>query len=82
MKNIEILKNKAILHLNRNFYTKKAVLVAMQVFTDDCWMNIESLDEAFVVHIQPKELKADIEKLGYEFFNLTLGIMHDTSKDL
>jgi len=86
MNNIEIdNKNKDVtLKLNMNMYNYEAILFASKEFSENFWVNIGGdVNDKIIVNLKPKpEFIKDVNlnELGFEFFNYTLGIMQDLAK--
>ncbi len=73
---LEIVKDTVTIKLNRYLYTKRAVIVASEAFSESCFVSLNITPDAYVVAMKPKE-EMDLKTLGYEFFNYVLGIMQN-----
>lgn len=63
-------KNEVILTFNEKIYRWGAVQQAIEDFKTLCEIKIEKK----AIILKPKQ-KENLEKLGYEFYNYTLGVM-------
>ena len=73
---LEIIKGSVRIRLNKFLYSKRAVIIASEAFSESCFVTLESLNGVFVVTLKPKE-ELDLKEVGYEFFNYVLGIMQN-----
>jgi hypothetical protein len=76
MKNLKKNKDSIEVSLNKDFYSKKAMLIASEAFSETCFTSLDLNDKDFIVTLKPKE-EFDLETLGLEFCNFVLGIMQN-----
>lgn len=76
---IEVDKNgkRVLLRLSRAIYLKRAVLLACSAFGEGCFVRLDANPEHFLVELTPKDGSIELELLGREFFNYTLGLMQN-----
>lgn len=83
MKNVEIdnANKEVTLKLNMKMYNYDAILQASKEFSENFWIIIEGdINDKLVVNLKPKpEFIKDVNlnELGYEFCNFTLGLMQN-----
>ncbi len=65
----KIDKNKLLLKVDCSVYDKEAVIQASYKFTNECYLNIETVADYFEVYFQSKEKSANLEKISLEFGN-------------
>lgn len=71
--NVEILNNKALLKLNKRFYSLNALKQTIDAFKEVCDAEL-SEKERFEIMLKPRE-KMDLKELALEFSNYALGMM-------
>lgn len=76
IKDIEIKKNLVKVNLNKDFYPKKAIIVASEAFSESFFVNLNLNGNFYTVLLKSKE-DVDLKNVGYEFFNYVLGIMQN-----
>jgi hypothetical protein len=76
MKDIEIKDKIVKVNLNKDFYSKKALIVASDAFSESFFVNININSGYYTVLLKPK-IDVDLKNIGYEFFNYVLGIIQN-----
>lgn len=65
-----------------DMYNYHAILQASKEFTENFWVAVYgSRNDKIIINLKPKPEfinDVDLEELGYEFYNYTLGLMHET----
>lgn len=72
MKKIVIQENFAFVYLNSNFYTKKSITVALEVYKDFFKGYLSQLGKYNVVKIEKLNNDFTLEQLANEFLNYVL----------
>ncbi|MCK5282311.1 MAG: HxsD-like protein [Nanoarchaeota archaeon] len=74
MERIKIRKNKVIVNLNNQFYTKELIQNSIRDFNNVCSAQLEENKDYFLVILRPKE-NIPTKKIALEFCNYCLGLM-------
>ena len=72
-RSVEILKDKALIRLNKGFYNISAIKQTAEAFKEICNVEIKE-DNVFELLLSPKE-KTNLKELALEFSNYALGMM-------
>ena len=86
MKNIKInnINKEITLRLNMNMYSYEAILQSSKEFSENFWVIVQGdLNNEIIINLKPKPEfidNVDLNELGYEFYNYTLGLMQDMGK--
>ena len=81
MKNIEIdnINKQITLKFNMDLYKYKAIVRALKEFSENFWVIMYgSKNDEIIVNLKPKQKfinDVNLNELGYEFYNYTLGLM-------
>lgn len=69
-------ENLVEITLNPDFYPKPRVVLAVQDFSEACWVNLgESPNGRILVSLKPKSPGDDLSLLGFEFLNYLLSLV-------
>ena len=88
MKNIEIdkIKKEVTLNINGQLYDHESILLASKQFSENFKVRMtEDKNHKIVLNLKPKEEfinDVNLNELGHEFFNYTLGLMQETNNIL
>ena len=81
MKDTIINKKEGIakISLDTNFYNYEAILQASKDFSENFWVYMDGdVCDKILVSIKSKSgVEADLDTLGYEFYNYVLGLMQN-----
>jgi len=84
MTNLQIdnLNKEVTLKFNMDMYSYEAIICTSKEFTDNFWVIVQgNPKEKIIVNLKPKEEfinDINLNELGYEFYNLTLGLMQNS----
>ncbi|MBD3202662.1 hypothetical protein GF327_00045 [Candidatus Woesearchaeota archaeon] len=64
--------------IDTKFYGYQSILHASKDFTENCWVFMDGdTSDKILVTLKPKNKDIDLNTLGYEFYNYTLGLMQN-----
>lgn len=66
----KIYENEKVLEIfvNKNLFSKKAVIITSYNFLDKNYIMFDESDEKYIIILKPKTESVDLEKLAWEFF--------------
>lgn len=76
MEKVRVKKGKVEVSVNPVFYSKECVLKTKKVFSDFAKVTVKKTGDELVVLLEPKT-KANIEEIGYEFYNHLLNTVKE-----
>ena len=88
MKNLEINnENKEVtLRINPHMYKYEAIILASKEFSENFWVIVDgNRNDKITVNLKPKPdfiNDVNLNELGYEFYNFTVGLMQDIDNNI
>ena len=78
--NIKINKECIELRVNSKIYSNETIFAAGYIFLDRSYILLDKEKDKIVIYLYPRDKKADLRKLGFDFSNELLNYAHYFSK--
>lgn len=73
---VEKKSRSVVLCFNTKVYSMGYILESARSFSDSCWVYVDGDPAgALYVTLTPKSEDMNLQRLGYEFYNYTLGLI-------
>lgn len=79
-KNININKDHAELVIDGRIYSKENIFAAGYIFLDRAYIILDQDKNKFIVHIYPRDKRANLKVLSFDFYNELLNYAHYFSR--
>ena len=70
--NLKLEKGLVVLTLNARIYKARSILATAELFSQNFMVDVNACGDRVEVRIRSKTKNAELEKIGYEFFNYVL----------